>query len=422
MKLPYGRTTVDFSLPESIEWQLLLQNLPPISQDADEIVQRGVQNLFEHIESAGFLTAKRILIVIPDHTRRCHAEMILPFLLDMLSFAELEIIIANGSHALQPKDVIRELVGEKVYGRVPVFQHDSCDAKQLYYAGETTNGTPVWLNKAIQRADLVITVGGILYHYFAGYGGGPKMLMPGIAGYETIRLNHKFTIDHENHGFHVHCREGNLDTNPVYQDLVQVLDWVPNTLSFQMALSPQGDIVHVATGPVLAAQREIIPYVNKMFDVPIEQKFDIVLSSAGGFPADVNLIQSHKSIHHAFQAVKHDGVVLIAAECSEGIGSLTFLPYFEAGSSENIAENLIQDYKINGHTALSLKTKAEKAKIVLLSFLPDNIVRRCGMIPAHNSQQALEIAQSFLSESSVGAILPKAYAQVPVLKEEEKEG
>jgi nickel-dependent lactate racemase len=417
MKLPYGRTTIECFPPESIEWQLLLQNLPPVTQETDEIIQRGIQKLSEQIKAGGFSTAKHILIVIPDHTRRCHAERILPGLLDMLSFAELEIIIANGSHILQPRDVIRDLVGDTVLERVPVFQHDCRDETHLYYAGETSNGTPVWLNKAIQRADLVITLGGILYHYFAGYGGGPKMLMPGIAGYETIRLNHKFTIDQQNHVFHEQCREGNLHTNPVYQDLVQVLDMVPNTLSYQIALSPQGDIVHVATGSVLDAQHEIIPHVKKMYNVPIGKKFDIVLASAGGFPADVNLIQSHKSIHHAFQAVRQDGVIVMAAECSEGIGSSTFLPYFDAGSSEHIAAKLVQNYKINGHTALSLKTKAEKANIILLSSLPDETVQRCGMIPAQNSQQAMEIALSLLLENSTGAILPKAFAQVPVSNE-----
>lgn len=419
MKLPYGRTTIECTPPASIGWQLLLQNLPPVALETGKLIQGGIKDLSEQIIAAGFSTAKHILIVIPDHTRRCHAEMILPGLLEMLSFAELEIIIANGSHVLQPRDVIRDLVGDSVLDQVPVFQHDSRDETQLYYAGETSNGTPVWLNKAIQRADFVITLGGILYHYFAGYGGGPKMLMPGIAGYETIRMNHKFTIDHQTHEFHKQCREGNLQTNPVYQDLVQVLDMVPNTLSYQIALSPQGDIVHVATGSVLEAQHKVIPHVKKMFDVPIEKKFDIVLASAGGFPADVNLIQSHKSIHHAFQAVRQDGVIVMVAECSEGIGSSTFLPYFEAGSSEKIAAQLVQDYKINGHTALSLKTKAERANIILLSSLPDDVVQRCGMIPAQNIQQAIEIAQPLLSENSTGAILPKAYAQVPVPTEGE---
>ena len=142
---------------------------------------------------------------------------------------------------------------------------------------------------------------------------------------------------------------------------------------------------------------------------------DVVVASAGGFPADVNLIQSHKSIHHAYQAVKENGWLIVMAECAEGIGSKTFLPYFDYGSSRNIGQRLLEDYQINGHTALALKTKVEQANIVFVSNLDPQMVEKIGMIPAKNLTEAWEIAKKHLNAEALGYILPTASAHVPVV-------
>ena len=117
----------------------------------------------------------------------------------------------------------------------------------------------------------------------------------------------------------------------------------------------------------------------------------MVLASAGGFPSDVNLIQVHKALHHAFKAVRSGGSIIMVAECSEGLGSSTFLPYFQAGSSRNIAERLIEDYQINGHTALALKEKCEAVDIYFISAMQDDLIERVGMIPCKNIQEAWSI-------------------------------
>jgi len=396
MRLKYGKTTVDFEPPAYIDWHILQKDLPFSPPPETQIIEQAVLDLTQQFEAAGVRRNAKLLLVVPDHTRRCRLELILPLLTKSLKerfAASLQILIANGSHVLQPEETIRNLVGDAIFKKYSVAQHDALDRDSLIHLGDSSNGTPFRLNRKIKEVDFVITIGGILYHYFAGFGGGAKMLFPGIAGYESIRANHRRTIDATSGQFHPFCYEGNITTNPVYLDLLEVMPFVSNVLSLQLALSPQGKIVFAAVGEVLPTHKLVCKKVEEIYSIPLAEKVDVVVASAGGFPADVNLIQSHKSIHHAYQAVKENGWLIVMAECAEGIGSKTFLPYFDYGSSQNIGQRLLEEYQINGHTALALKTKVEKANIVFVSNLDPQMVEKIGMIPAKNLAEAWELTK-----------------------------
>jgi len=386
LQLKYGKGKVEFDLPQNIQWQVLHKNLPFLYGSENKAIDEGLYSLVKQLAPRIAQNAK-LLLIVPDHTRRCRLEIILPKLtreLQQKFNAQIEILIANGSHVLQPEHVTRDLVGEAIYKKYPVQQHDCHDEKALHDFGETSAGTPVRLNSKVKEADFIITIGGVLYHYFAGFGGGPKMLLPGVAAYETIRLNHRRTIDPLTGQFHRDCFEGNITTNPVYLDLAEVVRFVPNSLSLQVAMDFNGKIIHAAAGPILETQKRICAKVEDTYSVFLEKPADVVIASAGGFPSDVNLIQAHKSIHHAFQAVKKGGHIIVLAECAEGVGSKSFLPYFEFGSAENIGRHLLRDYQINGHTALALKSKTEQVKIIFVSSLEKKIVKKTGMISAEN--------------------------------------
>ncbi len=418
MRLKYGRAMVDFEPPAHIQWQILQKDLPFSPLPEMQIIEQAVLDLIQRLEEAGVGNHAKLLLVVPDHTRRCRLGVLLPLLTTSLEErfgASLHILIANGSHVLQPEETIRSLVGDGIYKKYPVIQHDALDRASLVYLGDSSNGTAFFLNRKIKEVDFIITIGGILYHYFAGFGGGAKMLFPGIAGYESIRANHRRTVDAASGRFHPFCHEGNITTNPVYLDLVEVMRFVPNVLSLQLALSPQGKVVFAAAGKVLPTHKQVCKKVEEIYSIPLAEKADVVVASAGGFPADVNLIQSHKSIHHAFQAMKENGWLIILAECIEGIGSQTFLPYFDYGSSRNIGQRLLEDYQINGHTALALKAKAEKANIVFVSNLDPQMVEKIGMIPARNLAQAWELTKRHLNPGALGHILPTASVHVPVV-------
>ena len=419
MRLFYGNSTIDFQPDAHIDWHVLPK--PDQAEDltvSGDSLQRAIADLIRQLEVSGACKGDTVLLVVPDHTRRCRIDEILALLLPELDEAlslRIRILIANGSHALQPEDAVRELIGGEVYDCYPVTQHDCCDEQRMEFLGATTAGTPISINRAAMEADWIITIGGILFHYFAGYGGGAKMLLPGIAGRETIRINHRRTLDPATGQFHPDCRDGNIATNPVYSDLVEICAFFPRALSLQVVLTPLGEIAAAAAGPILPVQRDLLPLVRRFYSIPLSERADIVIASAGGYPGDVNLIQSHKSIHHAYQAVKPGATLIVLAECREGIGSATFMEYFTGASAAEMGDLLLRHYLINGHTALALKTKTEGAQIILVSALAPELVRRTGMIPAASFAEAWRIASSSLPAKGLGYILPHAARYLPVM-------
>jgi len=416
MNLAFGDAHVEFEPPQGIVWQVLGDT--PDDPAAAKSCAPAVNDLLDQLTAQGLAHGCRLLLIIPDHTRRCRIDEILRLLLPGLQKRfkpKVEILIANGSHVLQPESVIRELVGDDILQSYSVEQHDSRDQSALDDWGMSSLGTPIYLNKKVKVADFIITIGGVLYHYFAGFGGGPKMLMPGVAGYETIRYNHQRTIDADSGAFQANCRTGHLDTNPVFTDLAEIAALIPNVLSLQVVLNPQKDFVFCQAGPWPEVHRRACECVQATYNLAIERQADVVVASAGGFPSDVNLIQAHKSLHHAFQAVREHGCIVLLAECREGIGSATFMPYFEAGDAKAIGRQLLQDFRINGQTALALRTKAEKATVCLVSSLDPGLVTKTGMIPASSLAQAWSQITSKLATNPFGYIMPKASTHFPVL-------
>ena len=418
MELSYGTTTLSFQPDPGVAWRILPAEESVAGATFDPgILRNAIARLLAQLEEGGARAGESLLLVVPDHTRRCRLDEVLGMLMPELEARlalQVHILVANGSHVVQPEPLLRDLVGAEVYDRYPVSQHDCREASRLVPIGTTSFGTPVIINRFALEAERIVTVGGILFHYFAGFGGGPKMLLPGIAGAETIRINHRRTLDPSTGQFHPDCREGNIETNPVYLDLAEIVNFFPAALSLQLVLSPQGEIAAAAAGPILPVQRELVPLVRNFYSLPIGERADIVIASAGGHPADVNLIQSHKSIHHAYQAVKSGGTLIVLAECSEGVGSAAFMDYFTGASAAEMGRELLGNYLINGHTALTLKSKCEGALIILVSALPPELVRRTGMVPAATLAEAWQLARPDLPSGATGLILPGAARYLPI--------
>ena len=420
IRLNYGREHVECALPSSVSWERLAKKSRGKPAPFSELLESAIDDLHAQLGRYGAARGCRMLLVIPDHTRRCRLDLILPRLTSMLErdfAARITLLVANGSHRLVADESLTTLVGEAVRLRYPISQHDCLDRDSLLFFGETSCGTPVWLNRRLRESDWVITICPIVLHYFAGFGGGPKMIFPGLAGYDTIAGNHRRAIDFLTGRLDERAREGNIEDNPVYRDLAEVEQWIPNWISWQMVLDEWDDIRDLAVGPPIEVHRKLAAKAFSFLRIPIGKPGDVVLASAGGYPSDVNLIQAHKSIHHAFQAVRENGWLIILAECSEGIGSETFLSYFDCGSSEAIVERLRRDYRLNGQTALALRLKTEKARIVLVSRLAPALVRKTGMIPAADFEEAWSQVSAGLSagKRARGYVFPNAAQFLPLV-------
>lgn len=421
--LKYGEVKRGFHLPSDKIKAILRSRQPSPAVTEEEVVLRALEDPISSppLESL-FRRGDRVALVVPDKTRRCRSELFLPLLIERMGLPNenIFIVFANGAHGPHREGEKRRLLGEGIYRRVRVEEHDAYAKGNLIYKGTTTRGTPIFVNKVVAQADKVIITGGIVHHYFAGFGGGAKLIVPGVAGVQTIIKNHALALNREGDGLHPRCVDGGLRGNPVYEDILESLKFQRVDFLLNTILNEEGRIIAAVAGDPVQAHLKGCEVADDIFGVPIDEKADLVIVSCGGHPKDVNFIQSHKSIQHAFYSLKEGGVMIVLAECSEGIGSETFLEWFNYPTLTRMKRALLEHFKLNGTTALSLRCKTERVKIILISDLEEELVRRMGLISATSLDQAMKIAEGYLPENYKAYVIPNGSLTVPKLRVNEK--
>jgi nickel-dependent lactate racemase len=293
------------------------------------------------------------------------------------------------------REDVQETLGEVQANTLPWINHDALDPG-LVFLGSTSRGTPVWVSRLAVQADHVILTGSVVHHYFAGFGGGRKCLIPGIAGLETALANHKLALGSSTRGLHPACTPGNLSANPVHEDLMEACEMLPPSFLLNVVLNPAHQILYATAGDWRSAHLEACALADSIYSVSIPGQAELVLTSCGGFPKDINLIQAHKTLDHAFCAVKPGKVLILLAECSQGIGSRDYQGWFGHESLPAMEQAVQAAYSIHGHTALTTLAKARSISVILVSGLPRETVRTFGMLPATSVNEALAIAYKIL--------------------------
>jgi lactate racemase len=368
-----------------------------------------------------FRPGEKVVIVTSDVTRPTGSEIYLPILVARLNEAgvrdrDIEIVIALGIHRKQTEAEQRRIVGE-LYGRIRVSDHDCDSPGTLVYLGETSRGIPVEVNRSVAEADRLILTGAITFHYFAGFGGGRKSLLPGVSSRRSCMASHFALLNlGEGSGKHPLAVTANLEGNPVHEAMLEACamrepDFILNTI-----LTPDKKILAACAGDWREAHLEGCRFYARAFSYPIRERADLVVVSCGGFPKDINLIQAHKSMEYASRALKLGGVMVLLAECRDGYGNATFFNWFGYPSCGELESALRKRYEINGQTAWSVKEKAERFRIVLVSQLPPAEVRTMGMIPAASPQEALDLALPLLPEGFTAYLIPEGGTVLPVLE------
>lgn len=394
--LPYDRGRCQAHAPES--WSMRFLHSPefPDAGTPEDRVRLALRHPVDGEGLKGFLTAgQRLTLIVPDKTRRCGLESILPILLEEILATgiherDITILFANGTHPRMSTDEEEALLGPGIRSRVTVLQHDSRDSSSLIAMGTTRRGTPVVLNRHAIEADRLLLVGGVVYHYFAGFGGGPKLVLPGVAAYESAVANHRLTLT-EKGTFHPRCRDGVLEGNPVAEDLREAMRFVPPSHHLCVVNDPIGNIVACWFGSVDAVHHHACRETEARYRVELPEAADCTIVSAGGYPRDINFIQAHKTLQHASYGTKEGGSIIAAAACRDGMGNATFLSWFTEGEFDTLRTRVLSGYSMNAHTAIAMMEKAERFSIYLLSDLPEQAVRRMGMIPVSSLQEAIDL-------------------------------
>ncbi|MDF1575708.1 MAG: lactate racemase domain-containing protein [Bacteroidales bacterium] len=375
LDLKYGSREISVRLNREIT--RLSHQEPPVSCSPDsfrELLSTHLPLKHNSVSSAG--------IVVADKTRLCQYPGYLPVLssclLDAgLSPSRITFYIAYGTHPPQSDAECLESYGQ-TYRQFRFVHHHSRDTENFESLGTTSRGTSVRISGELLRHDLLISFGAILHHYFAGYGGGRKLLFPGLAAYESILENHRLFVDFQNRSLAAGCRPGELDHNPLALDLEEINGMLPPRLEIHAILNSRKQVCELHAGKNYKDFREVCRKYDQYFRSAEKGNFDLVIASAGGYPKDINFIQAHKSIHHAASFVKKGGTLIVFAECRDGTGNPELMDLFRWGDRQTIFDRLSVSYENNAGTALSMLEKSERIDIRMLTLLGEKEVRLMG--------------------------------------------
>ena len=376
---------IDLQLSEAGVVEQALRN-PIKSLPVDDIFEKG----------------EKVVIITSDITRPMPGYKILPALIMELNRAGIEdnnitIVFGLGSHRKQTEEEKRKLVGDDIFIRISCIDSDPDDVVSL---GVTSRGTPVDIFRPVAHADKIICLGNIEYHYFAGYSGGYKAVMPGVSTFSAIQKNHSHMVKDKACG-------GNLINNPVRDDIEEVADFIKIDFLFNVVLDEYKKIIGAFAGDPVAAHREGCRLIDRLYSCPIDTKADIVVVSPGGYPKDINLYQAHKALENAKHAVKEGGIIILVAACTEGVGGESFEKWMvEFGESDQMIEEIEKNFILGGHKAAAIALILRNAEIYLVSDMDPSFVENIFMKPFKEPQLALDEALGKKGDNAIIHIMP----------------
>lgn len=352
---------------------------------------------------------EKIAIVTSDITRPMPSYKVLPVLLDELYLAgvkkeDITVVFGLGSHRKQTPDEQKKLVGERAFAEVKCIDGDDSDCVHI---GATRRGTPVDIVRAVAEADRRICLGNIEFHYFAGYSGGAKAIMPGVSTRAAIQSNHSRMVEQA-------AAAGKLEGNPVREDIEEAAKMVGVDFILNVVLDEHKQIVRAVAGDVVQAHREGCRYLDQLYAKRIFERVDIVVVSQGGAPKDLNLYQTQKALDNAKHAVKDGGVIILVGSCKEGMGEQVFEEWMtKSPSPESMIERIERDFQLGGHKAAAIAMVLEHADIYLVSELESDFVSSIFLKPFSSVQDAFDAALCRCGEEATVLVMPYGGSTLP---------
>jgi len=357
---------------------------------------------------------ERVAVVTSDITRPMPTAFVMPYILDELFAAgaaakDITLVFARGSHRRHSEEEMRHLAGDSCFEQIRCVDSDPDDCVRM---GVTSRGTPVDITRAAAEADRRICLGNIEYHYFAGYSGGAKAIMPGVSTPEAIQANHKRMLEP------MACA-GELERNPVRQDLEEAAAVVGVDFILNVVLGPQKQILRAYAGDVTAAHRAGCTFLDTLYRKRISARADIVIASQGGAPKDLNLYQTQKALDNAGHAVRDGGIIILVGSCREGLGHTVFEEWMlSARRPSDLTARIRRQFQLGGHKAAAIAATLEHAEIFLVSDLEPAFVRRLFMEPYADVQSAYEAAAKRLGPAADVIVMPYGGSTLPTPPDE----
>jgi nickel-dependent lactate racemase len=391
IKLGYGQGCLDLIIGEGAEVVLAeeLPAAPPgeVERSIDHALGRSLDD---------FAGSRSASILVSDITRPAPSHLMLPPLIQRLKHLginDLRIVFALGTHRRMTSVEERQLL--QGCTSLPYLQHDP---KNCVYLGETGRGTPVEILESVASSDLIVATGNIEYHYYAGYSGGGKAVLPGVSSERSVIKNHELMRE-------ANSITGRLDS-PVRQDMEDAAKIAGLDFILNVVLNGKKEIVQSVAGDFISAHRQGAATVDRMYRRPVWQA-EIVVTSAGGRPKDLNLFQAQKALDNAKNAALPGGSIILVAECCEGLGHPVFESWArEATSARDCWERFGREYEFGGHKAAFLAKESMQHHLILVSALPKDRAEMCFFTPAATLEQALELARARQGKDARMLVMP----------------
>jgi nickel-dependent lactate racemase len=413
IQLKYGNKQIDLSLDDHTDVTFVSPNYSDIP--LLENIEINFSPLHESIKSKNknpkFL---KVGIAINDKTRPVPYPKLIPVLIEELIHIGIQtnnisFFVANGTH-VPDYDLSYLSLSKNITHNYCYQQHDSRNSGNLIELGRTQYDNPVLINRLFFEQDIKISIGNIEPHHFAGYSGGSKTVSIGLAGYETITRNHKLLLD----PYSVACE---YNKNQVRQEIEEIGDLVGLDLSLNCIQTSDLKIMKIFFDKPRIVMEEAIPFINQIYTTEINNKFDIVIASAGGNPKDINFYQAQKACSNAEKLLNENGKLLLIAECREGVGSSQYLNYVKNFSNpEDVIKNFKESpFVIGNHKAYLMAKIQIRNDVYLFSNLSNEIVKQLLIRPIENPQNF--ISEMVPSTKARVAIMPNAVTTIPMIRE-----
>jgi nickel-dependent lactate racemase len=412
IQIPYGNVQLPIQVPDENVLGICQPNLVQRKDEYDTVLQ-ALEHPINSPSLLDFLAdARNVLIIVNDATRPTPTIKVLETISDHIQQAEVSFIIATGNHRGPTEDEFQFTLGPfyKIY-KDRVHVHAACRDEDMVYLGTSERGTEIYINRLGVESDKLMIIGSVEPHYFAGYTGGRKSFIPGIAAYRTIEQNHKYALLPQ-------ARLLELSGNPVHEDMIDVLNIIKDKeiFSIQTVLDRERRIYAATAGDIHTSFDAAIGKANEVYAVDIPGKADIVVSVAP-YPMDINLYQSQKALETGKLALNPGGILIMVSQCRDGIGDETFMELLSSvKNAHEVLERIQAGYVLGYHKAAKLAEISLWAEMWAKTDLPPDVLQSVYMKPVDDLQTALEAALKKKGDEAKILFLLDGSITVPIVR------
>jgi nickel-dependent lactate racemase len=415
--MKYGNGTLALDVPEeNLEGIVLPGRREPLAtpRAAVEKVLRQPTGTLPLLEMLTAAKPKKLVIVVNDITRPTPYDILTPPLLQIFEEAGIPdscvtLLTATGIHDEHTDAQNREVYGKELCRRFRILSHDPNHKPNLVYKGRFESGYEFWLNRIVDESDFLITLGIVMPHYFAGFSGGRKSILPGVAGRDTVRNNHARMVE-------IMDDLPGIRENPVSLEMIKAARMAGVDFIINAVVDDSGNLVEVVAGDLEEAWYKAVGVSEGMYMIPVARKADISIASSSGYPRDINLYQAQKALDHADKATKQGGTVIVLAECPEGYGDQVFEKFMKAGcTAQGIMDEIKKNFVMGGHKAYGFAKVAAGKKVIFVTSLSEEIVKSLFARKAATAQEALAMALADQGPEAKILLFPEGSVTVPVV-------